>query len=152
MTSLYWFMALFVGQTEDTLQWRHNGPDGVLNHQSHDCLFNCLFRRRSRKHQSSASLAFVQGIHRWPVNSPHKWPVTRKMFPLDDVIMSPISTGMSITPCSFEKETEIVWTEKWKSRKSLEKSNLWYYIHSPHDVMNLFSIQRTFGPPHARFP
>ena len=39
------------------------------------------------KHQSSASLAFVWGIHRWPVNSPHKWPATRKMFPFDDVIM-----------------------------------------------------------------
>ena len=40
-----------------------------------------------RKHQSSASLAFVRGIHRWLVNSPHKGPVTRKMFPFDDVIM-----------------------------------------------------------------
>ena len=40
-----------------------------------------------RKHQSSASLAFVRGIHRGPVNSPHKWPVTRKKFPFDDVIM-----------------------------------------------------------------
>ena len=40
-----------------------------------------------RKHQSSASLAFVRGIHRGPVNSPHKWPVTRKMLPFDDVIM-----------------------------------------------------------------
>ena len=40
-----------------------------------------------RKHQSSASLAFVRGIHRSPVNSPHKGPVTRKMFPFDDVIM-----------------------------------------------------------------
>ena len=40
-----------------------------------------------RKHQSSASLAFVRGIHRGPVNSPHKRPVTRKMFPFDDVIM-----------------------------------------------------------------
>ena len=39
------------------------------------------------KHQSSASLAFVWGIHRGPVNSPHKWPVTRKLFPFDDVIM-----------------------------------------------------------------
>ena len=40
-----------------------------------------------RRHQSSASLAFMRGIHRWPVNSPHKWPVMRKMFPFDDVIM-----------------------------------------------------------------
>ena len=40
-----------------------------------------------RKHQSSASLAFVRGIHRSPVNSPHKRPVTRKMFPFDDVII-----------------------------------------------------------------
>ena len=40
-----------------------------------------------RKHQSSASMAFVRGSHRWPVNSPHKWPVTRNMFPFDDVIM-----------------------------------------------------------------
>ena len=39
------------------------------------------------KHQSSASLAFVWGMHRGPVNSPHKWPVTRKIFPFDDVIM-----------------------------------------------------------------
>ena len=40
-----------------------------------------------RKHQSPASLAFVGGIHWWPVNSQHKWPVTRKMFTFDDVIM-----------------------------------------------------------------
>ena len=40
-----------------------------------------------RKHQSSASLAFVRGIHRWPVNSLHKGPVMRKMFPFDDVLM-----------------------------------------------------------------
>ena len=40
-----------------------------------------------RKHQSSAPLAFGRGIQRGPVNSLHKWPVTRKMFPFDDVIM-----------------------------------------------------------------
>ena len=40
-----------------------------------------------RTHQSSASLAFVRGIHRWPVESHHKRPVTRKMFLFDDVIM-----------------------------------------------------------------
>ena len=40
-----------------------------------------------RKHESSASLDFVRGIHRESVNSPHKWPVTRKVFPFDDVII-----------------------------------------------------------------
>ena len=40
-----------------------------------------------RKRQSSASLAFARGIHRGPVNSPHKGPVTRKIFPFDGVIM-----------------------------------------------------------------
>ena len=51
-----------------------------------------------RKHQSSASLVFVRGIHRSPVNSPHKWPVTWKVFPFDDVIMiiSTLYTASSI--------------------------------------------------------
>ena len=40
-----------------------------------------------RKHQSSASLAFVRDIHQWPGNAPHKGPVTQKMFQFDDVIM-----------------------------------------------------------------
>ena len=43
-----------------------------------------------RKHQRSATLGFVREIHRWPVNSPHKGPVTRKMFPFDDVIMEDV--------------------------------------------------------------
>ena len=52
-----------------------------------------------RKHQSSASLAFVREIHRGPVNFPHKWPVTRKMFPFDDVIMG----NLSIAPASLKR-------------------------------------------------
>ena len=44
-----------------------------------------------RKHQSSASLAIVRGVHRWP----DKGPVTRKMFPFDDVIMSFIFVATS---------------------------------------------------------
>ena len=47
-----------------------------------------------RKHQSSASLAFVRGISPGPVNSPHKGPVTRKMFPFDDVIMMTVGHGV----------------------------------------------------------
>ena len=41
-----------------------------------------------RKYQGSASLAFLRGIHRWPMDSPHKRPVTREMCPFDDVIMN----------------------------------------------------------------
>ena len=79
------------------LQWRHNEGDSVSNHQPHDCYSTVYSGVDQRKHQSSASLAFVQGIHRGPANSPHKWPVTRKMFPFDDVIMRwwHVDTGSS---------------------------------------------------------
>ena len=50
-----------------------------------------------RKHQISASLAFVRGIHRWPVNSPHKGPDTRKMFTFDDVIMITVVVNVRAT-------------------------------------------------------
>ena len=71
-----------------SLQRRHNERDVVSNHQPHDCLLNYLFRRTSKKTSKlRVSLAIVWGIHRGPVNSPHKWPVTRKMFPFYDVIM-----------------------------------------------------------------
>ena len=66
-----------------------------------------------RKHQSSASLTFVWGIHRGPVNSPHKWPVTRKMFPFDDVIMVyPNFMDADASICELitgEKFTNIAW-------------------------------------------
>ena len=51
-----------------------------------------------REHQSSAPLAFERGIHRGPVNSPHKWPVTRKMFPSDDVMMTNLSPLITPDP------------------------------------------------------
>ena len=67
------------------LWWRHNERDGVSNDQPHDCVYSTVYSGADqRKHQSSASLAFV----RWPVNSPHKVPVTQKNVPFDDVIMS----------------------------------------------------------------
>ena len=57
----------------------------VSNHQPHDCLLNRLFTRRSKK----TSKLRVTGLceRNSPVNSAHKGPVTRKMFPFDDVIM-----------------------------------------------------------------
>ena len=81
------FPLSFVCTPLTSLKWRHNGCDGASNHQPHHCLFNRLFRRSSKKHPSSTSLAFVWGIRRGPVNSPHKWPVMRKRFLFDDVII-----------------------------------------------------------------
>ena len=82
-----------------------------------------------RKHQSSASLAFVTGIHRWPVNSPHKGPVTRKTFSFDDVIMSgdiqnlPSEYGSATTwPFNLTK-----WSTGW-SLSSNTRRNIWQRI------------------------
>ena len=55
---------------------------------SHTIVYSTIYSvADQRKHQISASLAFVREIHRWQVNSPHKWRVTPKMFPFDDFIM-----------------------------------------------------------------
>ena len=83
------YNALEIVNASTTLQWRHNEHDGVSDHQPHECLLNDVFRLKSKKPQRSAPLAFVRGIHRCPVKSPHKGPVTWKMFPFDDVIMNP---------------------------------------------------------------
>ena len=83
-----WIAQLWDAKTHFTSRWRHNEHDGVSNHQPHDCLFKRLFRRISKKTSKLRVTGLcVRGIHRWPVNSPHKGPVTRKMFPFDDVIM-----------------------------------------------------------------
>ena len=65
-----------------------------------------------RKHQSSASLAFVPGIHRWSVKSPHKRPVTRKCFHL---MMSSWFNGIAVIFHNLWISSCIapVWTVSW---------------------------------------
>ena len=79
-----------------TLHWRHNDHGGVSNHQLHCCLLNRLFRRRSNKTSKLRVTGLCAGSSPGPVNSPHKGPVTRKMFPFDDVIMRIQTRGSSI--------------------------------------------------------
>ena len=69
------------------LRWRHNGRVDVSNHQPHECLLKCLYRHRSKKTSKLCVTGLSGGNSPWPVNSPHKRPVTRKIFPFDDVIM-----------------------------------------------------------------
>ena len=70
-----------------------------------------------RKHQSSASLAFVREIHRGPVNFPDKWPVTRKMFPFDDVIM-----------CFHLTTSSLLWYKERYHRVNLRGIVTWHWI------------------------
>ena len=79
-----------------TLHWRHIDHDGVSNHQPHGCLLNRLFRRRSTKTSKLRVTGLCVGKSPGPVNSPHKGPVTRKMFPFDDIIMNVGEYGMHV--------------------------------------------------------
>ena len=88
--SSYEHMPLFpkwIGLIGYSLHWRHNDHDGVSNHQPHGCLLNRLFGRRSKKTSKLRVTGLCAGNSPGPVNSPHKGPVTRKMFPFHDVIM-----------------------------------------------------------------
>ena len=81
------FHCLNASELSLTLQWRHTECDGSQI-ASLMIVYSTIYSGADqRKHQSSTSLAFVRGIHRGPMNSTHEGPVTRKMFPFDDVIM-----------------------------------------------------------------
>ena len=84
-------VSMLITVTSSWVWWRLESPASRL--------FTQLFiQAQIKEFQSSVSLAFVRGIHRWLLNSPHKGPVTRKMFPFDDVIMfmwhKPASLGL----------------------------------------------------------
>ena len=81
-----------------------------------------------RKHQSSLSLAFVRGIHQWLVNSPHKGPVTLKMCPFDDVIMTPWIDTCSASIHNLNQCWLIMnWTLSQKFCWSL-KPRIWHHF------------------------
>ena len=91
----------------------------------------------SKKHQSSASLAFVRGSHRWPVGSPHKAPVRRKMFPFDDVLM--LTWNVHAVYCfamwrfwSACREIYIIWCvfRQWGCMPPFEWMELWRILFS----------------------
>ena len=107
-----------------------------------------------RKHQSSASLAFVRGIHRGPVNSPHKWPVTRKMFPFDDVIMflNTDSGGINIFVCKCNIQNVLTRhgqkisysTDGFVFLKNIfETENVWPRLHYNDVIMSAMASQIT---------
>ena len=110
-----------------TLQWRHSERDGVSNHQSHDSLLKCLFRRRSNKTSKLRVTGLLGGIHRWPVNSPYKEPVTRKRFPFDDVIIIYLLSqcGFYLTFPVVKHNNNLLWCYSIK----LNCAQMWFLHH-----------------------
>ena len=111
-----------------------------------------------RKHQSSASLAFVRRIHRWPVNSLHKGSVTRKMFPFDDVIVESISmppeTGvpnMSVTsirlasalmelPPRWKIKIYLVHESQWRATPRIKRNVYWNHSLCHHPTYDHWNV------------
>ena len=92
-----------------------------------------------RKHQCSTSPAFLREYHRWPVNSPHKRPVTRKMFPFDDVFMTRSLISTSWDPSS---ELYTCWPCPRQFTSELTLVSLWEF-HNIHKVcLSLLALSR----------
>ena len=99
-----------------SVRWHHNGRDGVSNHQPHDCLLNRIFKRRSKKISKLRVTGLCVGNSPGADEFPHKWPVTRKMFPFHDVLIYPTRhhlCGLQCLICGF------IWLKlaylKWES-------------------------------------
>ena len=88
-----------------------------------------------RKHQSSESLAFGGAIHRWPVNYRHKGPVTRKMFPFDDVTIAyctwKCNSDERKSNPSRQTRRQIWWPLCRRHRH--EKASVWSFCGVDHD-------------------
>ena len=85
--ALYISFAMLWCNGKLPLHWRYNDHGGVSNHQPHGCILNRLFRCRSKKTSKLRVTDLCARNSPGPVKSPHKGPVTRKMFPFGDVIM-----------------------------------------------------------------
>ena len=118
-----------------------------------------------RKHQSSASLAFVRGIHRGPMNSSRKGPVTRKMFPFDDVIMerrhykvTPLSLAgrkPKISPVNLYSWWCVYWAWflsesgcNFTQINSVLISCIYIYVYSYNEILLMSRQQRCRGMSH----
>ena len=121
---------IIIEKTAPTLHWRHNEHDDVSNHQPHDCSLNRLFRRRSKKHQSSASLAFVS-----PVNSPRKGPVTRNMFPVS-VIMQNVTEDSTVVASGPSFSVPVLCNDRHKTWAWTQRELLQFGVKSWSFVLN----------------
>ena len=96
---------------------------GVMESQinSLTIVYSKLFRCRSKKTPKlcvTGPWPFVRGIHRSPVNSTHKGPVTRKMFPFDDVIVCEFQIGLHHTMRPSLFNLKRLWVDRLRIQKT----------------------------------
>ena len=97
VSNMFWFAEVILTPfLRAALRCRHNGRDGVSNHQSHDCLLNGLFGRKSKKTSKLRSTGLCVGNSPVTGEFQVKGPVTPKIFPFDDVIMDISWTSFGI--------------------------------------------------------
>ena len=140
----------------DTLQWCHDGYNGISNHLHLDVLLNHLFRCRSKKTSTLYVIGLCEG------NSPHKGPVTLKMLPIDDVIMRNCCIVQSMYNVSYPKtwvgvinflHSIISWFSPlslitcWISHSYLTgvaAAQLWWHMPSIKIIQRCFLQDQTF--------
>ena len=116
----------------EALQWRNNGGDGVSNHRRRIVFSAVCSGADQRKHQSSASLAFVTGIQRWPVNFPHKGTVMPQSHPTTGPVrfLSPVQFLAHEAEWSARRNFTSVlfpWSHQAKGPVRLDTSvHLWF--------------------------
>ena len=132
-----------------SLQWRHMSTM-ASQITSLTIVYSTVYSGTDqRKHKSSASLAFVQGIHRWPVNSPHKGPVTREMFPFADVNMisdnsckwffSQLTPRPKIIICAGKDKREIGHLSIWNGQFVKFATNILWLCHLSQNQITFYS-------------
>ena len=114
-----------------TSQWR----GGVSNHRRFDCLLSRLFRGRSNKTSKLRVTDLCAGIHRWPVKSPHKGPVTRKCFHLmtssyKGIIFPLIQSGHTFAHVATMSVHYTRKTVAWHNNYSLSKGDINFFMIS----------------------
>ena len=100
-----------------------------------------------KNHQRSVSLAFVREIHRWPVISPHKGPVTRKMFPFNDVIMIIIIAQHAGWDCNIRISLERpvhIRSEIFISDQQIDILYIWDGTNGYLIMTNYINVTRNF--------
>ena len=102
-----------------SLLWRHNGRDDISNDQPRDCLFNCLFRRRSKKTSKLRATGLCGGNLPVTGEFPAQIGSTAEMLPFDDVTIykenQSVTSNNGPVMWSFGVVLMFTWTRWWKT-------------------------------------